>query len=313
MDIKSALIGYTGFVGSNLIEQYQFDKLYNSENIVEIEGQEIDLLICAGVSANKWLANQEPQADITNIEKLKNHIQKTRIKHFVLISTIDVYNPPLAVDEDTVVDATKQEYYGKHRYQLEQWLVSQRPKNSYNIIRLPGLFGKYLKKNLIYDILNPLAEVINKNLWQDLQIRLDKDSIKQIKLFYYTDEFGNLKQQANLDLRVKDNLIKIFANAGFSTLNFTDSRSSFQFYNLINLWKDISRAIDNGYSIFNLSSEPIITQELVKYLTNTDFINHTTKGVVNYNVYSKYAVDGKYLYNKSIILEQVKKFIEGSK
>lgn len=313
MSIKNALIGYTGFVGANLTEQYQFDKLYNSKNIAEIAGQEIELLICAGVSANKWLANQEPQTDIANIKKLKNHIQKAKIKRFILISTIDVYAIPVAVNEDTIIHPTQQEHYGKHRYQLEQWVASQRSHNCYNIIRLPGLFGKHLKKNFIYDILNPLATSINKNLWQDLQERLTKNSIQQIKLFYSQDEFGNLKQQPGLTSQIKDNLIKIFTTASFSALNFTDSRSSFQFYNLANLRNDINKAIENDHTILNLTSEPITARELVKHLTGKDFNNHTNKGGISYNVYSKYALDNKYLYDKKIILEQIKAFVIGNK
>lgn len=313
MNIKSALIGYTGFVGSNLVEQYQFDKLYNSKNITEIEGREIDLLVCAGVYADKWLANQEPEVDISNIEKLKNYIQKAKIRHFVLISTIDVYAIPIAVNENTIIDVSKQGYYGKHRYQLEQWVASQGFVDGYTIIRLPGLFGKNLRKNFIYDILNPLAKIINKVLWQDLQCKLGEKLVKQIESFYQTDEFGNLKQRNNVDYKTKLDLIEIFAQAGFSTLNFTDSRSSFQFYNLANLWNDISNAIKNNYNVLNLSSEPITAKELVKYLIGVDFNNDTTERKVSYDMYSKYATDGKYWYDKKTILKQIKKFIEDYK
>jgi len=38
--MRIALVGYTGFVGSNLRVQYPFDDLYNSKNIADIEGKE---------------------------------------------------------------------------------------------------------------------------------------------------------------------------------------------------------------------------------------------------------------------------------
>lgn len=47
----NALIGHTGFVGSNLREQHEFDVFFNSRNIEEIKGGEFDLLVCAGVNA----------------------------------------------------------------------------------------------------------------------------------------------------------------------------------------------------------------------------------------------------------------------
>lgn len=310
MKATSALIGYTGFVGSNLVKQYSFTKQYNSKNIMEIEGQDIDLVVCAGVSAVKWLANQEPQLDMANIEKLKNHISRANIKHLVLISTIDVYDSPQGVDEDTLPDFNKQDFYGKHRYQLEQWVAKQTSIAKFNIIRLPALFGNHLKKNLIFDILNPLAKSINKRLWEDLQPRLAANEIEQIRRYYNEDEFGNLKQNSILDVDMKNRLIGIFARAGFSALNFTDSRSSFQFYNLANLWQDIRKAIDANYCILNLSSEPVTARELVKHLTGKDFINHTAKGGISYDMYSKYAPDAKYLYAKTEILDQIKFFVE---
>ncbi|WP_123042244.1 NAD-dependent epimerase/dehydratase family protein [Cohnella candidum] len=146
------LIGYTGFVGGNLRIQASFDKLYNSRNIREIEGESFELLVCSGAPAVKWKANQEPEADRSNIEILMNHLKKVRCERLVLISTVDVYKSPLEVDEDTPIETDALEPYGKHRRQLETFIAEQFPK--VHIIRLPGLFGPGLKKNIIYDFMN---------------------------------------------------------------------------------------------------------------------------------------------------------------
>ncbi|MEG2500937.1 MAG: NAD(P)-dependent oxidoreductase, partial [Oscillospiraceae bacterium] len=37
--MKTALVGYTGFVGSNIAAAHPFDGLYNSKNIKEAFGQ----------------------------------------------------------------------------------------------------------------------------------------------------------------------------------------------------------------------------------------------------------------------------------
>lgn len=47
--MTSALIGYTGFVGGNLAKQMSFDRVYNSQNIADIEGKQFNLVVCAGV------------------------------------------------------------------------------------------------------------------------------------------------------------------------------------------------------------------------------------------------------------------------
>ena len=43
--MKTFLVGYTGFVGSNLNSQYQFDKVFNSKNITDAFGGEPDSLL----------------------------------------------------------------------------------------------------------------------------------------------------------------------------------------------------------------------------------------------------------------------------
>ena len=35
--MKNALIGYTGFIGKNLMSQIKFDSFYNSKNINDIK------------------------------------------------------------------------------------------------------------------------------------------------------------------------------------------------------------------------------------------------------------------------------------
>jgi len=59
--MRNALIGYTEFVGSNLNQQYTFDHSFNFSNFMEMDGQHFDLLVCAGISAVKWLVNKEPE------------------------------------------------------------------------------------------------------------------------------------------------------------------------------------------------------------------------------------------------------------
>ena len=80
----------------------------------------------------------------------KGHGQ-TRIGELVLISTIDVYVQPVDVDEDSPIDAAANHAYGRHRKQLEDFCTSH---HDTRVVRLPGLFGKGLKKNVIFDLLH---------------------------------------------------------------------------------------------------------------------------------------------------------------
>ena len=43
--MRSAIVGYTGFVGSNICDTTEFDAYYNSKNIEEAFGTCPDLLV----------------------------------------------------------------------------------------------------------------------------------------------------------------------------------------------------------------------------------------------------------------------------
>ena len=49
--MNDCLIGFTGFVGSTLLNQRPFANLYRSNNINEIKGKSFDRVYCAGASA----------------------------------------------------------------------------------------------------------------------------------------------------------------------------------------------------------------------------------------------------------------------
>lgn len=151
--MKAGLIGHTGFVGGTLARATEWDTSYNSTNIAEIRGSHFDLLVCAGVSAIKWAANGNPGADRAAIGKLTDQLATVTARELVLISTIDVYPEPAeGGDEDSLIDPDANHAYGRHRRELEQWAAERFEVT--RIIRLPALFGKGLRKNALYDLLN---------------------------------------------------------------------------------------------------------------------------------------------------------------
>jgi len=149
--MRKALIGHTGFVGSNLAAQMRFDASYNSANIESIEGESFDLIACAGAPGAKWLANQQPKKDAEGLSRLMHSLARARADHIVLISTVDVYPAPREVDEETPIDPAAASAYGRHRLELEDFI---RERFESTVVRLPGLFGPGLKKNVIFDFLN---------------------------------------------------------------------------------------------------------------------------------------------------------------
>ncbi|MDX8396916.1 MAG: hypothetical protein R8K49_01200, partial [Mariprofundaceae bacterium] len=164
---------------------------YNSKNFYEMEAQEYDLVVCAGVSAVKWLANKEPEKDLASIKSLEDVLATIDAKQFVLISSIDVYPVTQDKNEDFDCSSMENHAYGTHRLAFERFCNEN--FDACTTARLPGLFGAGLKKNIIFDLLNDNGlEMINtkssfqyyylKYLWHDIQKALDHD-IKLINLF----------------------------------------------------------------------------------------------------------------------------------
>jgi hypothetical protein len=180
--MRTALIGYTGFVGGNIAAQNTFTDLYNTKNIDDIDGQEYDLVVSAATYAEMWKINQDPEGDLAQINGLIDHLKNVKAKKFVLISTVGVYKSPNGADEDTPIETDGLTPYGTNRYHLEKFVS----ENFYAlIVRLPGLFGEGLKKNVIFDLLhNNMVENIHHagtyqyynlgNIWKDINIALDK-------------------------------------------------------------------------------------------------------------------------------------------
>lgn len=180
--MPDALIGHTGFVGGNLLRQHSFTGLYNSKNIGAIQGQEFEMLVCSGAPAEKWKANAEPARDWEALTNLMTPLRQVRARRVVLISTVDVYPHPQEVDEASPITPELASPYGRHRYLLEQFI---RERFNALVVRLPGLFGPGLKKNVIFDLLHGnRLEAINTagvfqfydlaRLWKDIQTALQQ-------------------------------------------------------------------------------------------------------------------------------------------
>jgi len=169
--MSTALIGYSGFVGSNLLAKRSYDSLYRASDIESIRGGDFEQVVCAGVQAMKWWANLHPDDDRVGIERLLGPLAEISAQRFTLISTIDVYPAPREVDEDSAIDLQGHHAYGLHRLEVEAWIRERFPKVL--IVRLPGLFGPGIKKNVIFDMLhdNGLEKIHPGGVFQYYDLR----------------------------------------------------------------------------------------------------------------------------------------------
>ncbi|MBP1545231.1 MAG: NAD(P)-dependent oxidoreductase [Oscillospiraceae bacterium] len=296
----TALVGYTGFVGSNIYAKGDITAAYNSKNIADAYGTSPDLLIYAGLRAEKYLANNAPEKDMELIKQAEENISLINPKKLVLISTVDVYKNPDKADENTPVDTEGLAAYGYNRYQLELWVRENYPDAL--IIRLPGLFGINIKKNFIYDYINVIPFMLKAEKFDELSAKEPK-----LKEFYSLQDNGFYK--VNVTDGDKAMLKDIFRGIGFSALNFTDSRSVYQFYDLSRLWDDIQTALKNDIRLWHPAVEPVSAGEVYEYLTGNTFTNELggLPAFYDYRTIYSETFGGKngYICSKKDVLEQI--------
>lgn len=248
--MANALIGFSGFVGSTLLKQASFESLYRSTNICGIDGQSFDTVVCAGAPAQKWIANQEPEADRQTIESLITHLKTIHCKTFILISTVDVFNDSIGVDEETLIDESGLHPYGLHRRMLERFVASH--FSNYLIVRLPGLVGPGLRKNIIFDFLNDnnLQSIESRsifqfypmvNLWYDIEIALkaglklihltaEPISVANVSINGFGKAFEHMLPNAPVEYDMRTIHAQVFGSTGFYQYKSRDTIQAIRAY-----------------------------------------------------------------------------------
>lgn len=168
-----------------------------------------------------------------------------------MFSTIDIYNSsPQKVNEDYFPNINELNY-GTNRYFFELLISKYLIYNDLKIFRLPAVFNKKIKKNILFDLIN-------------------NNNISKIK-----------------------------------------SNSFYQWYNLDNIYNDVISYTSKypNEKIFNLFTEPINTNDILKFFPH--HVNHVERNQVPivYNYTTKYEESG-YISDKSIILEEIKKLVD---
>jgi len=156
---------------------------------LEVRDLKAKKLICAGLPAEKWKANSAPDIDWMNMARLAQNLSTTSAEEAILISTIDVYQPSNNVSELNKPSLDGAEAYGRNRAWFEMFFASHFPNSL--IIRLPGLFGEGLKKNLIYDLINNRVDQFE---------RVNPASIFQFFDISQLSNFINIATKNNLEI-----------------------------------------------------------------------------------------------------------------
>jgi nucleoside-diphosphate-sugar epimerase len=160
------IIGGNGLTGSaivkNLEEKKINYKIIQRDNKEEFFGKHCDVLIFANGNALKYKANEDPFFDFhASLSSIAEYIHKIHFDMFVLLSSIEIYDRHLSLDEtneDVQINEQKLEPYGYHKFLVEKYV--QRFAKKFLIFRLPALVGVGTRKNPIYDFLHDHKKVM---------------------------------------------------------------------------------------------------------------------------------------------------------
>ena len=304
------LVGYTGFVGQNLNAQHKFTHVYNSKNIMDAYGMKPDLCVYSGIRSEKFRADNFPNEDSVHVKNAIENIGQIAPKRLVLISTVDVL-PAVQhanIYEDTPYDTEALTPYGKHRLFLENEVRRLFPHTL--IIRLPALFGKGLKKNFIFDMINYVPAMLKKPKFEELM------AIEaSLADFYQVDESGFYRLNVSIEKDEKNRLKCVFTNLRFSALDFTDSRSAFSFYNLKYLWRHIEILLENNIKLAHMAIETICASEIYEAVYDTTFVNEVQVAPFDYHFFkTRYGkmLGGSedYIFDKNTVKTEISDFIK---
>jgi hypothetical protein len=308
---RAGLIGGTGFVGRNLLAQRPFARHYSSQTIPEIAGERFSTLICAGAPATMWAANDDPERDRANLRGLAERLATARFERLVLISTIAVLDDAGAGHTEGSAKFETAKAYGRNRRELEVTLTE---RHGAVVLRLPALFGDGLRKNFIFDLLNPVPSFLRPALYETACNAFTVEERAAAAGVYRFDaslEMMRLDRDRLDATPARTLLTRAFHRANFIAANFTNSRSDFQFYNLSHLASDIERCLRSALPLLHICSEPLRADDLHQALLGEPFDNDGP-ALVREDMRSDHAhlwgSSTPYLYGRDEVLAELLQF-----
>ena len=140
--IRIGLLGKNGFIGSNVLE------ILGRQFFVVAEPKSCDVLVnCAGFS-RMYEGNAFPMRMQAVEDTIWTRIREVEFRDLIHLST-------------TYIDVYPNDIYSKIKIKMERRILSQYPDTC--ILRLGGVIGKGLRKNVVYDLLHDKPLFVDQN------------------------------------------------------------------------------------------------------------------------------------------------------
>nr|WP_234416930.1 NAD-dependent epimerase/dehydratase family protein [Loktanella sp. Alg231-35] len=213
-------------------------------------------------------ANTLPDRDKAQIDALCQRIAAIKAKRFVLISTIAVLADFAGQDDEATTAFQEVTAYGRHRRALEAFCSAH--FDDCLILRLPALFGAGLKKNFLFDLLNPVPSMLTAAKMDAALVCVahkEADVLRQV--YHLNNENGMfvLDRAALRSSGVQAQIETAWGANELTAVQFTHPETTFQFYGVDRLWRDIETAWAHDIGVLHLATEPLPASEVHQIVT----------------------------------------------
>jgi hypothetical protein len=314
---RTGLIGHTGFVGGALLRQTGFDACFNSANIAAIAGERFGTLVCAAAPGSMLEANRAPERDEAAIDALIARLDSVHAERFVLISTIAVLADFAGGFDESTQTFQQTLAYGRHRRALEAFVEDRFPGSL--IVRLPALFGAGLRKNFLFDLMNPVPAMLTEAKRNALVQALEGGLADWLARLYAPDDATGLLKldRAALNADPRRAALEAALDAlGATATQFHHRETTYQYYAIDRLWQDIGIALAAGLTHFHLAPEPLSASAIHARLTGRP-MPETTARLHREDMRTAHAAlwgaEGPYQFSAAATLDHLAAFFAGQR
>lgn len=244
-------------------------------------------------------------------------MSKVNAQRFILISSIAVLADFAGGDDETTRAFQEDLAYGRHRRELEAFVETHFTEHL--IVRLPALFGRGLRKNFVFDLMNPVPSMLTAEKLGALRDGLDGPLSAFVGTLYAQDTATGLLKldRAALDRDARRGALdEAVSDLGLSSTQFHNRETTYQYYEIERLWRDIGIALEAGLTHLHLTSEPLQAAEIHQRLKGTP-MPETQARLHREDMHSAHGAlwgaSGPYLYSGAETLERLHQFHIGER
>lgn len=235
-----------------------------------------------------------------------------RAERFVLISSIAVLADFASGDAEDTRAFQKELAYGRNRRALEAFC-----ENCFNnclVVRLPALFGPGLRKNFLFDLMNPIPTMLPEARLHTLLDRLEPDLRATLAPLYGSDASAGMLKLDRAALNAAPQraaLEDAVRAAGISATQFHHPDTTYQYYDVARLWADIGIARQAELSHLHLAVAPLRAADIHAFLTGT-LMPSTGARLHHEDMRTRHAAlwgrEGHYLEDEDTVMAKLQNF-----